>query len=108
MAFVVAAAGKADFVLARQVEFGNEVDDEAGRSLNVRRHIEVFAGGDAVEGAGRDVARIVTAAAGAVDAVVETVLIEVEDRLFVKMMDLQGFAGREMDEVDVIFFEGFF
>ena len=61
-----------------------------------------------MEGAGRDVARIVTAAAGAVDAVVETVLIEVEDRLFVKMMDLQGFAGREMDEVDVIFFEGFF
>ena len=43
-----------------------------------------------------------------VDAVLETVLIEVEDGLFVEMMDLQGFTRREMDEVRVVFVEGFF
>ena len=108
MAFVVAAAGEADFILPRQFEDGDEVDDEVGGSLNIGRHVEIFAGSDAVERAGRDISRVVAAGADAVDAVLETVLVEVEDGLFVEMMDLQGFTGREMDEVRIVFVEGFF
>ena len=55
-----------------------------------------------MERAGRDVTRIVAAGADAVDAVVETFLIEGEDFFFAQMMELQGLTCREVDEVDVV------
>ena len=102
VAFVVETAGETDLIFSRQVELGNTVDDEISCCLDVRRHVEVFARSDAVERTGRDVTRIVAAGADAVNAVVETFLIEVEDFFFVQVVELQGFTRREVDEVDVI------
>ena len=102
VAFVVETAGETDLIFSRQVELGNTVDDEISCCLDVRRHVEVFARSDAVERTGRDVTRIVAAGADAVNAMVETFLIEVEDFFFVQVVELQGFTRREVDEVDVI------
>ena len=102
VAFVVQAAGKTNLIFTRQVEFGNAVDDEVGRCLDVRCHVEIFARSDAVEWAGRNVARVVAASADAVNTMVETFLIEVEDFFFRSSGGAAGFACREVDEVDIV------
>ena len=106
MAFVVDSVGKADLVLPGQLQFRDQTDDKAGSSLDGRGHVKGFAFFHSMERAGRDVPGIVPAGTGTVDALVEAVLIQAQDCLFLETMELEGFPGGEMGQGHLVSVDG--
>ncbi len=102
MAFVVDAVGETDFVLPGQFQVRNQVGQKIGSSFDGRGHVKGFAFFYTMERAGRHVPGIVPAGAVAVDTGIKTFLIQGQYGLFIQVMQLQGFPGSEVDQLDLV------